>query len=115
MIKRAGTITEQIRPEMFGGKGEVKFIHLLENEEFQGKGRVFARSIVKPGCSIGNHTHKGDIEAYYVLKGEGVYSDNGTETILKSGDLAFTDNGQSHAIENKGTEDLEMIALVLFS
>ena len=115
MIKRAGTMNEEIRPNMLGGTGEVKIIHLLENNEFQGKGRLFSRSIIKPGCSIGGHEHKGDIEAYYVLKGEATYYDNGEKTILKPGDLSFTDNGQSHSIENHGTEDVVLIALILFA
>ncbi|MDD4599711.1 Oxalate-binding protein [bioreactor metagenome] len=115
MIKRAGTITEDIRPNMLGGKGEVKILHLLEGDEFQGKGRLFAHNIIKPGCSIGGHQHKGDIEAYYVLKGEATYYDNGEKTTLKPGDLTFTDNQQSHGIENEGTEDVEVIALILFA
>lgn len=115
MIKRAGQIRSEIRNNMFDGKGGVELNHLLEGSEFQGKGRLFSHSILKPGTSIGNHTHKGDIEAYYVIKGEGTYSDNGEITTLKKGDLAFTDNGQSHYIENTGDEDLELIALILFT
>lgn len=115
MIKRAGTITTEVRPNMLGGTGEVKIIHLLEKDEFQGKGRLFAHNIIKPGCSIGSHEHKGDVEAYYVLKGEAIYYDNGEKTVLKPGDLAFTDNRQSHSIENHGTEDVEVIALILFA
>lgn len=115
MIKRAGTINEEIRPGMLGGKGEVKIIHLLEGNEFQGKGRLFAHNIIKPGCSIGSHQHKGDIEAYYVLKGEATYYDNGEKTIIKPGDLAYTDNLQSHSIENESNEDVEVIALILFA
>lgn len=115
MIKRAGTITEEIKPTMLGGKGEIKFIHLLEGAEFQGKGRLFSRILIKPGCSIGYHQHKGDVEAYFVLKGEAAYYDNGEKTILKPGDVAFTDNMQSHSIENEGTEDVELIALILFA
>lgn len=114
MIKRAGTINSEVRPNMLGGKGEVKITHLLEGPEFQGKGRLFSHSILKPGCSIGSHQHKGDIEAYYVLKGEPTYYDNGEKTILKPGDLTYTDNLQSHSIENETNEDVEIIALILF-
>ncbi|MGI6093120.1 MAG: cupin domain-containing protein [Veillonellaceae bacterium] len=115
MIKRAGTFNEEIRPNMLGGKGEVKLMHLMEGGEFQGKGRLFSINTIKPGCSIGSHQHKGDVEAYYVLKGEATYYDNGERTILKPGDMAFTDNMQSHGIENEGTEDVEVLALILYA
>lgn len=114
MIKRAGTINGEVRTNMLGGKGEVKFTHLLEGAEFQGKGRLFSHIVLKPGCSIGSHQHKGDVEAYYILKGEPAYYDNEERTFLKPGDLTFTDNMQVHSIENEGTEDVELIALILF-
>ena len=115
MIKRAGTLNEEIRPNMLGGKGEVKIMHLLEGGEFQGKGRLFALNTIKPGCSIGVHQHKGDVEAYFVVKGEATYYDNDEKTILRPGDLAFTDNMGSHGIENEGAEDVQVIALILFA
>lgn len=115
MIKRAGTLKEEVRPQMLGGQGEVKIKHLLEGSEFQGKGRLFAHNTIKPGCSIGFHQHKGDIEVYYVLKGEATYYDNNEKTVLRPGDVAFTDNMQSHSIVNEGTEDVEVIALILFA
>ncbi|SRR5574344_2035722 len=97
------------------GKGTVSAVQLLALEDFQEKGRLFKHCTLKPGCSVGEHTHKGDFEVYYILKGEGLYNDNGTMTTVKPGDVALCPAGESHMIENNGTEDLEFIALILFT
>jgi len=52
---------------------------------------------------------------YYILKGEGVYDDNGTEVIVQPGDTTLCLSGESHALINRSSEDLELIALILFS
>lgn len=114
MIKRANELTTEIFSNRFGGKGDIKITKLIENEQFQGKGRLFAHNILEPGCSLGWHEHKGDIEAYYIIKGEGTVDDNGTPVQVSVGDVVYTNNGESHSIENTGTERLEFIALILF-
>ena len=88
---------------------------LLSLEEFHGKGRLLSHSVIYPGSSIGFHQHHGDFETYYILKGEGVADDNGVKTPVKAGDVIYTKDGESHSIENTGTENLEIIALVLFA
>ena len=114
MIKRSDQLNYDIIQEMRGGKGEVKIIKLLENEEFHNKGRLFARNIIKPGSSIGFHQHVGDFETYYILSGEGVVDDNGVKVAVSAGDVVYTNVGESHSIENTGSVDLEIIALILY-
>ena len=97
------------------GKGNVYGVQLLSLEDFQEKGRLFKHCTLKPGCSVGTHTHKGDFEVYYILKGEGLYDDNGTMTTVKPGDVTLCQAGETHMLENQGSEDLEFIALVLFT
>jgi len=108
-------LNRQVTANRFGGKGEVVTTHLLEGDLFQGKGRVFAHTVLKPGCSIGLHKHEGDFETYYILTGEGMYNDNGTLVPVKAGDVLYTADGESHGLENTGTTDLEYIALILYS
>ena len=115
MIKRNEQLSREVLQNRFGGKGEVSIVKLIEGEQFQGKGRLFAHNTLKPGCSIGRHQHNGDVEAYYILKGEGTVDDNGVMTTVRAGDVVFTGNGEFHGIENTGRENLEMIALVLFA
>ncbi len=115
MIKRAGTLKVDVHQNRFGGQGEVRMTHLLQGDEFYGKGRLFSRNVILPGSSIGFHPHEKDMEAYYILSGEGIFNDNGVEHPVKAGDVAFTAVGQSHSLRNNGDKNLELIALILFA
>ena len=53
--------------KLAGGTGAVEISHLLTNDEFYGAGRMFSRVVLKPGCSIGWHEHKDEVEYYYIL------------------------------------------------
>lgn len=97
------------------GKGVVLIENLIEKDVFAGSGRLFALNTIKPGCSIGDHPHIGETEIYYITTGEGVYSDNGTPVHVKAGDICIAADGQHHAIENTGKNDLVFIALIVFT
>lgn len=114
MIKRSNELRVVTQQEFLGGKGELKLTHFLEQEDASNKGRLFALSVLTPGSSIGYHTHKGDGETYFILKGKALVSDNGEESVLEAGDVLITKNGSSHSIENIGDTDLEYIAIILF-
>ena len=115
MIRRSDQLSPTLREAPFGGKGSMDSLYLLQDAEFYGKGRMFARNTLKPGCSLGKHKHQGEFEAYYILQGEGMYHDNGKDVPVKAGDAAYAWDGESHALENTGKEDLIFIALVLFT
>ena len=101
--------------KMFGGEGEVVLQHILNGaEEMYGKGRVFAHTVLAPGCEIGWHIHHGDGETYYILRGRGEYSDNGTLVTVGAGDVTYVGDGEGHSLKNTGTETLEAIALILY-
>lgn len=114
MIKKAIDMKVDNHKEFLGGKGSLRNIHFLDKEDAAGSGRLFVRSILTPGSSIGNHTHKGDFEVYYILSGTALVDDNGEMVQLGAGDSIQTKNGFSHSIENNGDVDLEYIALILF-
>ncbi len=114
MIKKAADMKVDVHSEFLGGKGTVVNTHFLHKEEAAGVGRLFVKSKLSPGSSIGYHTHKGDFEVYYILSGKALVSDNGTETILEAGDSIYTPNGSSHSIANASEVDLEYIALILY-
>ena len=114
MIYRADAL-DGFEKEMFGGPGTTKFTKIVNEEGLAGKGRLFNRVNLKPGCAIGSHKHSGELEIYYVLSGQGTYNDNGTEVLVKAGEVTVCNDGEVHGILNTGTEDLEMIALILFT
>ena len=97
----------------FNGKGTVQIKDLTDKEGLYGHGRMFAHIVVDPGCSIGYHDHHHETEFYYILKGEGRFNDNGEEKTVHAGDICATGYGEVHGIENIGSEDLEMMALIV--
>jgi mannose-6-phosphate isomerase-like protein (cupin superfamily) len=115
MLKRAQELTQEVVHGLRGGKGDAFMTKLLEGDQLQGKARIFNKMILPPGNSVGFHQHTGDVEAYYILSGEGAVRDNDRTAVLKPGDVLFTANGESHSIENSGTDDLVFIALILYA
>ena len=107
---RKVTVNEAMR----GGVGSVRIEELLNKEGLYDKGRLFARITLKPGCSIGYHVHEGEMEAFYILNGSAQYDDNGTTVTLVPGDIAYTPDGNGHSVANNGSEDVEMLALILY-
>ena len=114
MLKSAGQQTVRVAEQLRGGEGVVTFHEFLAKEESYGAGRLFSRSVLPAGASIGTHTHEGEYEVYYVLSGTAEIDDNGTIMNLKAGDTHLCPSGQSHSLKNPGTEDLEMIMLILY-
>ena len=114
MIRRSDEKTVDVR-KMFDGAGEAVMHRILNGaDEMYGKGRVFSHLHLKPGCEVGWHVHRGDGETYYILRGRGLYNDNGTEVEVGPGDVPFVDAEEGHALKNIGEGDLEAIALILY-
>lgn len=88
---------------------------ISKNEELYNHGRLFSHITFEKGAGVPYHVHRGDGEFYYILSGEGVYSDNGTDVIVTKGDLTFAGDGIGHGIRNEKDEPLEMMALILFA
>ena len=112
MIIESNTITAKNKA---GGKNEIYITHLLSDDEMVGQCKMFAKVVIPPGASIGEHYHYGDSETYHILSGVGTYSDNGDIYEVYSGNTTFCPDGSMHGIENKGTEDLIFMALIINS
>lgn len=115
MVRR---VDERIRErkQMFGGEGEAHFLRILNGpDEMYGKGRVFSQVKLEKGSEIGWHIHHGDGETYFVLKGHGLYNDNGILREVGPGDVTFVADGEGHSMKAISDEPLEMIALVLYT
>ncbi len=112
MIRRADAMRAVHNENFRGGNGTLTMHHILEAEEMHGKGSLFARVILPPGASIGEHTHTGNFETFYILKGRAKLTDNGQILELGPGDGHLCDDGGSHALENIGAEDLELVAVI---
>ena len=115
MIKKKSEIQGEVLPNFKGGNGCITVYPFLTEQEARGAGRLFIKSVIEPGNSIGAHRHEGDMETYYVLKGKALISDNGAEVILEAGDCHICPDGQTHSIKNTGEETLEYIAIILYT
>lgn len=103
----------EIKREVRGGKGEVEFQHILEKDELNGHGSLYAMVRLKPGCSIGYHQHIGNTEPYFIVEGHGTFVDqDGSRIEVGPGDVCVIEVGQGHAMENNSDQDLVFMALI---
>ena len=113
ITKKSSELNIQINENMRGGDGSIVIKNIADKSEMYEKARLYARLTIKPGCSIGYHVHENEKEIFYILSGTALYNDNGTQTELIQGDTAVTPAGQGHSIANKGSEDVELMALIV--
>lgn len=74
--------------------------------------RLLGRFTIRKGCSIGMHEHKGEVEYYYILSGQGIVTENDGEKTVNPGDVVITGWGQGHSIRNEKDQDLEFLAVI---
>ncbi len=115
MIKRKEEMNVRNAAGLQGGKGDLFFTDIMTKEEADGTGRLFSKLVVPSGSSVGYHQHSGDFELYYVLSGEATVVDNGKEVTLYPGDMNLCKDGDGHSLENRGEEDLVVMAVILFT
>ncbi len=108
--KEQGIIKENLR----GGTGSAEIFHILTADELMGHGKMYAKVVLKPHSSIGWHQHVGDTEPYYIMQGEGIFTDNdGSKTRVTAGDICTIAVGEFHSLENDTDNDLVIMALVV--
>ena len=99
MIRRGNECQIEYREHMRDGDGTVQLTNFITGPaELCGKGRLFSRLTLNPGCGIGYHVHEGDSELFFILKGTAEYSDNGTICQVSAGDVTICPPGQGHSI-----------------
>ena len=113
MIKTAGHQQVRIRENVRGGEGALAFHDFLMAEESFGAGKLFSRTVLPAGASIGEHRHEGEFEVYYVLAGTVEVFDGGAWVTLDRGDMHLCASGESHALRNSGTQEAEVLMLIL--
>ncbi len=112
MITRPDRMKSETRDNMRGGDGNVTIQHLVDRDAFSANVRLCARLTIPPGAGIGEHRHDNEDEVYIVTRGTGILTDGTGNEQVTVGDTVLTGSGNSHAIRNEGTEDLEIIAVI---
>ena len=106
--------SEVVREERkAGGEGTTVIEKRLAKEQLRDRCGMFSRVTLNPGCSIGVHTHHGNTETYYILSGEGTYTDDGETYPVRPGDITFCPEGHSHGLACAGSEPLIFMALII--
>lgn len=96
----------KVIPNFNGGEKEFETRMYIDdmNKIFKGK--------LKPGCSIGLHTHNTSSEIIYVLSGKGKLVNLDVTERVGPGDCHYCKKGESHTFINDGDEDIEFFAVV---
>ena len=115
MIRKAADCKKVYNEKMRGGNGTVEITNFATPEELNSKGRLFANITLNPGCGIGFHMHEGESELFYVIKGQALYNDNGTEYPVSAGDVMICPSGTGHAVSNNGEEVVELCAVIVYA
>ena len=113
MVKPGAVMEREVRERMRGGTGSVEIVHVFRQDELGGAARLFARLRLPPGASIGHHVHDAEEEVFYILSGRGIVTEDGTATDVGPGDAVLTGGGAGHSLENRGSEPLELMAVIL--
>ncbi len=78
------------------GKGMIKNAVLYNTGDFSTNLRFVIYSELKPGTSIGYHTHQNNEEVYVILHGRGVMTVNGQAREVVEGDVILNKPHWSH-------------------
>ena len=113
MIRRNSEYRIEVREHMRGGDGQAVITNLFEKEELMGRSRLLGTMRLEPGCSVGVHTHEGEQEYFYIIKGDPVYQDDDKEIQLHEGDSTLCEDGHSHGIANRSDETVIVLACIL--
>lgn len=113
MIHYNRTMPMSVRSHVLGGAGSYTCKELFSKEELGGRARLFAVNTLPKGSSIGVHPHTGEGEAYLILQGEAVVTEDGTEYTLHEGDAEYCSDGHTHGIANRGEKDVVFLAVIM--
>lgn len=115
MHRRNNEYAHETRVNMKGGTGTAEFEHIWKknsDEEMKSSCRMFSRITLKPGCSVGRHSHTGEEEIFYILSGRAKAWDNGEWVELGPGDATICRSGEEHSMECLGDEPCVYLAVI---
>lgn len=100
-------------PKCCGGEGVAKIDLLFDTKTFYSRPTWMGMVTLGPNDTVGYHQHTRDMEIYTVVKGKGIFNDNGTEVIVEPGDTTVTKIGEWHGIKAYDCDELSFVATVI--
>jgi len=95
------------------GSGGADMTHILAGDELPENASLMAFIDLDPGADVGYHKHECDNELYYIMEGEGEYTENGEVFSVSAGTATMVYAGDYHGIKNTGSGKLKMLAVVI--
>ncbi|MDH5822410.1 cupin domain-containing protein [Luteimonas sp. RD2P54] len=105
-VLRAADVAAVSQPGPHGGPGPTTAWPYFADAE--GLPFAFRKRVLHPGAGIGLHPHHKD-EVYYVLSGRGRFVLDGEVHQVGPGDAMLTRPGSTHALQQDGDADLEIL------
>jgi len=96
-----------------GGVGNSTLAHLVAPGELPAKAGLLAVATLEPGSSVGYHKHEGEGELYYILSGDGEYTEDGVMTPVSAGMATYVYNEHSHGLVNTGKTTMTFVAVIV--
>ena len=97
----------------YGGAGYILKEALITEAQMGEHCTMFHNVTIPVDCELGYHEHHGNTEAYYMLTGKGLYTDDDKQYEIEAGDVVFCEEGHGHGLKNTGDVDITFVALVL--
>ena len=123
MIKRGRNDVKQTYVDNnFGGSGRMYITQFLGKDSALGQVPGFPNDfdstlnfmhelILEPGARIGEHTHNGSEEIYFIVEGLGEIVIDGISYPVKEGDAILTKNKSSHSFKVTGEKPVKMFVV----
>lgn len=111
MIKRGRKEVKQTYIDNnFGGAGRMYITQFMGKDEalpqvdgfpedFDSSLHFLHELILEPGAVIGEHTHNGSEEIYFMVEGTGEMTVDGQKVKMEEGDAVLTKNGSTHSFK----------------
>lgn len=96
-----------LRKEKLGGTGEGSgntfYVPIPDD---RGAFTMSTRIELDPGASIGYHKHEKNEEVSVIIAGAGIYTEEGEDLLVSSGDVLLCRKGNAHGLKNCGETPL---------
>ena len=87
-----------------------------DNRPNSSKISLAAVNTLPPGAGIGVHAHESNEEVYFIIDGDGVYTDSdGKDYPVAKGDFTLCRQGETHGLLNNGAHPLVYAAVIVES
>ncbi len=80
-------------------------------DDFRSSLHFLHELILEPGAKIGEHTHRGSEEIYFMLEGTGEITIDGTTFTMEEGDAVLTRNNSTHSFTVTSKIPVKMIVV----